>query len=148
MYTSRREKKQRIDALARIPIFSTCTRSELARIDGLGTPLDVTAGRTLTREGEVGRECFVTLEGTAVAARAGRRVGAIGAGSIAGELALLDRTTRNATVVAGTPMQLLVFTEREFGRLLEIAPGISERVRRLAHERRLAVGAIDGTCAR
>jgi CRP-like cAMP-binding protein len=139
MFTTRRETKQRLDALARIPFFSSCTTRELGRIDRLGTPLDVRAGRTLTREGAEGRECFVTLDGVAIAARGGRRVGAIGAGSIAGEMALLDGTTRTATVVAGTPMQLLVLTEREFGELLEVAPGVRDQLIRLADERRAAL---------
>jgi CRP-like cAMP-binding protein len=144
MFSTRRETKQRLDALARVPFFATCTMRELGRIDRLGTPLDVRAGRTLTREGEVGRECFVTLDGVAVAARAGRRVGAIGAGSIAGEMALLEGTTRTATVVAGTPMQLLVLTEREFEELLEVAPGIGDDPTRLANERRVALSAAAG----
>jgi CRP-like cAMP-binding protein len=139
MITTRRETKRRIDKLARLPLFASCTPRELARIDRLGTSLDIRAGRTLTREGAVGRECFVALDGAAVAARRGLRIGAIGAGSIAGEMALLDGATRNATVVAGTPMQLLVLSDREFRDLLDLAPGIADDLIRIADERRVAL---------
>jgi CRP-like cAMP-binding protein len=139
MITTRREKKRRLNALGHIPLLARCTPRQLARIDRLGTPIEVAAGRTLTRQGAIGRECFVTLDGVAVAARAGRRVGTIGAGSIAGEMALLDGAPRNATVIAGTRMQLLVLTDGEFRELLEIAPALADELARIAAERRMAI---------
>lgn len=138
MLTARRQKRQRIEALRRIPIFAECTTEELARIDGLGAQITVAPGRVLTREGTIGEECFVALAGEAVATRAGRDIGVVPRGSIAGEMALLDHTTRNATVVAGTPMQLLVFDHREFARLLEISPTIVATVARITETRRTA----------
>jgi CRP-like cAMP-binding protein len=136
MLSTRKEVKHRVEELRHVPFLAGCTSRQLARIDRLGTPITVAPGRTLTREGQVGRECFVTLDGVAIAERAGQPVGAIGAGSIAGEIALLDHTRRTATVVARTPMQLLVLTYREFEALLEIAPGIEDQIGRIAAERR------------
>jgi CRP-like cAMP-binding protein len=124
-------------SLAAIPLFSTCTPKELARIDRLGTPFDVKLGRTLIREGELGRECFVALSGVAVVDRAGRRIGAIGTGSVAGEMALLDGARRNATVVAGTSMELLVFTDLELREMLAIVPRIGDDLRRIVAQRRI-----------
>jgi CRP-like cAMP-binding protein len=132
----RRERKHRFERLRRIPFFANCTPRELARIDRLGMRIDVRPGRTLTREGDLGRECFVTLDGVAVAARAGQPIGTIGAGSIAGEMALLDHTRRNATVTALTRMELLVLSAREFVELLEIAPRAATAIQRIAYERR------------
>ena len=136
MFTGRREMKCRLHTLRGISFLDGCTAGELARIDRLGTPISIRPGRTLTREGAVGRECFVTLEGVAIAERAGRRIGTIGAGEIAGEMALLDRTTRNATVVARTSMHLLVLSDRELDELLDIAPSIEATLARIADERR------------
>jgi len=136
MVTARRQAKRRFERLRHIPFFANCSSRELARIDRLGTPIDVRPGRTLTSEGALGQECFVTLEGVAVVARAGQPIGTIGAGTIAGEMALLDHTTRNATVTALTPMELLVLSEREFEELLEIAPCTAAAIRRIACERR------------
>jgi CRP/FNR family transcriptional regulator, cyclic AMP receptor protein len=136
MSRDRRDLKRRIDALRRVPFIAECTFRELERVDRLGVQLGVGTGKTLTREGAVGRQCFVVLEGTAVALRETRRLGVIGAGSIAGEMALLDHTTRNATVVAGTPMQLLVLTDREFKQLRAVAPSIETALAGIAAERR------------
>jgi len=137
MFTARRETRRRIEALRRIPFLACCTPDELARVDQLGTPIQVQPGRTLIREGAVGRECFVSLDGVAVAERAGRPVGIVGAGSVIGEMALLDHTTRNATVVAATAMQLLVLSHREFDELLKIAPCVEAALGRGARSRGL-----------
>ena len=141
MLTARREKRQRIEALRRIPLLAHCTIDELERIDQLGVLIDAAPGRVLTREGTTGRECFVTLEGVAIAKRGGRPIGVIGAGSIAGEMALLHGTTRNATVVADTPMQLLVLDQREFTKLVDIAR-VRVAVELIADERRAETGRI------
>src|SRR5262249_4781137 len=87
-------------------------------------------------EGAQGRECFVTVEGIALAERSGHTIGAIGARSIVGEMALLDHAPRNATVVASTAMRLIVFSAAEFRELLEIAPRVEASRARIADERR------------
>jgi CRP/FNR family transcriptional regulator, cyclic AMP receptor protein len=136
MFTARRELNHRVQELRRIPFLAECSCGELARIDRLGTPVIVEPGRTLTREGAVGRQVFVTLDGLAIVERGGQPIGAIGGGSIAGEMAFLDHTRRNATVVASTPMRLLVFNDREFRALLAIAPGVEACLAEIAEKRR------------
>ena len=140
MVRTRHEARRRMDAMRRVPLFAGCTHDQLARIDQLGARIDVPAGRTLTREGAPGRECFVTLAGTAVASRDGAPVGVIGPGSIVGEMALLDDSPRTATVVAATPMQLLVLDRREFARLLDIAPSPAAALDRIVASRRTTGG--------
>ena len=141
MLTARRETKRRMETLRCIPLFADCTVEELARIDRLGTHLEVRSGRVLIREGAIGRQCFVTLDGVAIAERAGQPAGVIGAGSVAGEMALLDQTRRNATVVAESPMRLLVLTPHEFRELLDVAPCIKACLDRIVTERLAALDA-------
>jgi CRP-like cAMP-binding protein len=136
MLTARRQKHQRLDALRGVSFFAHCTNDELERIDALGTQIEVGPGRILIREGTDGQECFVTMKGVAVASRAGRPVGEIGPSSIAGEIALHDHTTRNATVVAKTPMQLLVLDQREFTQLMAVSPRIEAALEQIIDERR------------
>jgi CRP-like cAMP-binding protein len=136
MITARRQKHQRLDALRSVSFFAHCTKSELERIDALGTQINVAPGRILIREGTDGQECFVTLKGVAVATRAGHPIGEIGPRSIAGEMALHGHTTRNATVVAKTPMQLLVLDQREFAQLMTVSPHIEAALQRIIDERR------------
>src|SRR5215510_9239281 len=50
------------DWLRTIELFADCSDRELAEVMRFATVLDVPAGRTLTRQGDVGRECFVTTE--------------------------------------------------------------------------------------
>jgi CRP/FNR family cyclic AMP-dependent transcriptional regulator len=144
MLTAHQELKRRIDALGRVPLFSGCTRRELARVDRLGTRIDVSAGRVLAQEGEDGRECFVVLEGTASVRRGIAEVGVIGPDSIAGEMALLYDAPRTATVIACTRMRLLVLHADEFDALLNVAPCIKRDVDRIAGERSLRDGYATG----
>jgi CRP/FNR family cyclic AMP-dependent transcriptional regulator len=142
MLTVRRPKTSTLDALHRISFLAACSRSELALVDRLGVAIDVAPGRVLTMEGTAARECFVTLDGIAVARRAGRPIGTIPAGSIAGEMALLDHTTRNATVVADTSMRLLVLDGREFAALLGVAPSVAAGIERIRSERKTAAATV------
>ena len=136
MISARGEQRRRISELREIPLLAACTAKELARVDRLGTEVDLQPGRTLTREGAEGCEFFMVRDGVAMATRHARRIGAIGAGSVAGELALLDGTVRTATVVTATPMRVVVFTAKEFEELLTVAPCIEDGLRHIAAERR------------
>jgi cAMP-dependent protein kinase regulator len=135
MVTARQELKRRVDALRRIPLVAGCTRAELARVDRLGVQVDLSAGRVLTHEGDEGQECFVVVDGIASAQRGDLEIGLIGPGSIAGEMALLFGAPRFATVVARTPMRVLVLRADEFDALLDIAPSIRHNVDRIATDR-------------
>jgi CRP-like cAMP-binding protein len=134
--SARGEARRRVSALQEIPLLAGCTAKEVGYVDALGTEIDLRPGRSLTREGAEGAEFFMVRDGVAVATRGGCRVGVIEAGSVAGELALLDRVARTATVVAATPMRVVVFTAREFRELLAVAPCIEGSLRHIAAERR------------
>lgn len=138
-FLDRRERERRIDRLGQLALLSGCTRRQLACIDELGTTLDVHPGRTLTREGTPGRECFLVVAGAASARRAEHEVGVLPNGTVAGELALLDGTARSATVVATTPMRLVVLSATEFHELLGLAPCVADLVLETAAERREAL---------
>ena len=123
--------KDQIDLLKAVPLFSSCSHSEVRTIASLGTPVDVAEGTYLTRRGQPGREFFLVLDGEA-SCRIGRKeVARFSSGDYFGELALLHGGIRTADVVAATPMTLLVFDAREFRSLLMTTPTIS--VKMLAH---------------
>jgi CRP-like cAMP-binding protein len=88
----------------------------------------------LVREGEAGHEAFVIMEGSATVTRKGETIAQLGVGDVVGELAPLTGGNRTATVVADTPMELLVIGQREFAGLLDEVPGLAVRVlQNLAH---------------
>jgi CRP/FNR family cyclic AMP-dependent transcriptional regulator len=114
--------------LSSIWLFSTCTPKELRVVRRHLDEVTAPAGSVLTEEGAIGREFFFILEGRASVRRRGRKVALLGPGDYFGELALLDRKPRSATVVADTDMALLNMTQREFWTLLEDVPPLARKL--------------------
>jgi len=125
MVAFRVNRDQKAALLQGVELFSSCTRDELRRIGSLTTPVEVTKGTLLARQGQPGLEFFVVIEGTALATRNGRELHRHGPGSFFGEMALLDGGARTATVDALTDMRLLVLTRTEFMSLQETAPSVA-----------------------
>ena len=68
------------------------------------------------------------IEGTARVTRQGRKIATIGPGQAFGELALLDKAPRNASVVADTDMELVVLGQREFAGIIDDVPGFARKL--------------------
>jgi CRP-like cAMP-binding protein len=122
----RRDAK--IDLLRAVPLFSGCTGKELGQISSLADELYQQEGTTLITEGAKGREFFVLVEGSVDVRRNGRRLRSLESGSFFGEIALVSETPRTATVVATSPVRLLVITGQSFQRLLRETPSIQAKV--------------------
>jgi CRP/FNR family cyclic AMP-dependent transcriptional regulator len=120
MNRNKRANRKYIDSLGRVEFFSECSQRELRAIASFCTPIEVRAGRVLTKQGAHGRECFVVMQGHAVVERNGVIVGHIVDGSIIGEIALLGDGVRTATVTAATDMTLLVLSRAEFGAIRDL----------------------------
>jgi CRP-like cAMP-binding protein len=131
----RKSKDAKVQLLGGVALFRLCTKSELARIASLVDEVDAPQGKTLTREGESGWECFVVAEGTATARRGNRKLATIGPGSFFGEMSLLDEGPRSATVTADTDMHLLVLSSRSFSSLIDEVPSVARRMLRGMAER-------------
>jgi CRP/FNR family cyclic AMP-dependent transcriptional regulator len=117
-----------LDHLAQVPLFSALSRKELALVARRAEDVTVEAGRVLVSEGSTGSEFFVIIDGTATVTRRGRKVATLGPGDAFGELALLDKAPRNATVTAETPMEVVVLGQREFGGLIDEVPGFARKL--------------------
>ena len=139
--TLRRRRDPKLDRLAEVHLFAGCTDSDLKRIAALSVEVDIPAGRVLTKAGDPGHECFVVQEGTAVAAVPGREPVRVGPGEVIGELALLERGPRTATVEAQSDMRLIVLDSREFASLMEDVPRVAQSVRAAVAERTRSPGA-------
>lgn len=114
--------------LAAVPMFAACTRKELATVAKCAEELSLEPGDVLVREGERAHEFFVIVEGSAVVTRGSELVTTLGSGDWFGELALLDRAPRNATVAAATATRVMVLGEREFNGLLSEVPSLARSV--------------------
>jgi CRP-like cAMP-binding protein len=114
--------------LATVPLFSHCSKRDLVEIARFVDEIDIDEGRELITEGDVGHEAFIIVEGTATVTRGGEEIVAIGPGYVFGEMALIDRAPRNATVTATSPMKLIVVGKREFSGLMDESRSFRESI--------------------
>ncbi len=114
--------------IASIWLFSECSAKEIRSISAVADSVTVPAGRVLVKEGTVGRELYLVVSGKATVTRKGKTVATLGPGSHFGELSLLDRRPRNATVTSKTDMELFVIGQRQFNALLETIPTLSRKL--------------------
>jgi CRP-like cAMP-binding protein len=121
-------RNAKIDLIRGVPLFARCTRAEVAEVAAIADEIDVPEDKELTREGDRGREFFVLLEGAAAVRRGGRKVNVLGRGDFFGEIALVSRSPRTATVTTTQPSRLLVITDARFRTLLDHSPRIQLRI--------------------
>jgi len=121
-------KDPKVELLRRIPLFSQCSGWDLGAISSIADEIDLKEGKELTRQGKLGREFFVLIEGSADVRKNNRKVATLKAGDFFGEIALVHQAPRNATVTATSPVRALVIMERDFKRLLDEQPEIQRKV--------------------
>jgi len=118
----------KVQALKRAPLFADLSRKELADLARVTEDLEVPAGEVLCKEGDTGREFFVIVEGETDVTSNGKRVAERGGGDFVGEIALLEDTSRTATVTAKTPLRLFVLTREDFRSLVRENPKVERKV--------------------
>ena len=121
-------RKDSIEKLRKVALFSSCSQRDLQRIARAGDEVLVPAGNVLMEQGDMGREAYVILEGTAVVRRNKRKIADLGPGESVGELSLLDLGPRTATVEAGTDLRVMVLTARSFTGLLDDSPALARKL--------------------
>ena len=128
-------KNSKIELIKSVPLFSGCSKRELAEIASLADEIEIPEGKTLTKEGELGREFLVIVEGTVDVTREGRKLAPRGRADCVGEIALILDVPRTATVTTTSPVRALVLTDRAFRSLLERSPQLQLKVLRSLAER-------------
>ncbi len=118
-----------VEILARVPLFSGLSRSQLRSVAQLAEEVSYTAGRMIVRAGSPGVAFYVIVEGEAKVLRgtiaSARGTWRLGPGDFFGELALLDGRPRSASVVAETPLRTIRIERAPFRRLLKEQPAIA-----------------------
>ena len=114
--------------LSKIWLFSTSSAKDLRTIRRALEEVTVPPDRVLCEQGTIGREFFLIVEGEASVRRNGRKIATLGPGQYFGELALLDRRPRSATVASETEMDLLVLGQRQFNGVLDSVPALSRKM--------------------
>jgi len=128
-------KDGKIEHLKDVPLFSHCNKKQLSAIASIADLIDVPADTVLIREGAVGRDFMVIVDGAVDVRRKGRRINQLGPGDFIGEMALIIGAPRNATVTTTDDSWLLVVTDRQFWDLLEQSPELKTSVIKAMGER-------------
>ena len=128
-------KDAKVELLKKVPLFSKLSKKGLQDVAHIADQLDLPAGKEMATEGDRGREFFVLLKGEADVLKDGRHINTMREGDFFGEIALVSREPRTATVVATAPVRALVVTDRSFRRLLDETPQIQTKVLEALAER-------------
>jgi CRP-like cAMP-binding protein len=138
------------DRLRNVSLFAECSEAELAQIDSSLTRVQVDAGQVLLREGRLGSQLLIVVDGelgvTRTTPTGHTEVAIVGPGGFVGEIALLERRPRTATVTALTAATVYACNPREFATLMAV-PSVAAKLRSVAAERVEANRATFGTAA-
>jgi CRP-like cAMP-binding protein len=128
-------KNRKTELIKNVPLFSRVSKRELQQVASLADEIDLPAGKEIIREGERGREFFVILDGEAEVRKRGQKIAMLSEGDFAGEIALVSRVPRTATVKTTTPVRALVVTDQSFRSLLRQSPDIQLKILEALAER-------------
>ena len=128
-------KDAKTDLLKGVPLFSKLDKKGLQAVALIADELDLPAGKELATEGDRGREFFVLLKGEAEVTKGGQSIATMKEGDFFGEIALVTKMPRTATVTAKSNVDVLVITERAFDNLVKHMPEIGRGVAEALMER-------------
>jgi CRP/FNR family cyclic AMP-dependent transcriptional regulator len=128
-------KDAKTDLLKGVPLFSKLDKKGLQAVALIADELDLPAGKELATEGDRGREFFVLLKGEAEVTKGGQSIATMKEGDFFGEIALVTKMPRTATVTAKSNVDVLVITERAFDNLVKHTPEIGRGVAEALMER-------------
>jgi len=116
-------------------LFAGLSKNERRQVASSADEVDVEEGRELVREGEFAYEFFVIAEGSAEVLRDGEHVADLGQGDFLGEMGIVGQTRRNASVVARSPMRLIVMTQQDFRGMEKLIPAVAGRIQETVRAR-------------
>jgi CRP-like cAMP-binding protein len=124
----RLHKNSKADLIAHVPLFERCSKKELAAIAGIADQVERPEGKVVVREGELGREFWVLVDGAVEVTKDGERIAMLGPGDFFGEIALVSTVARTATVTTASPIRALVISSRDFWTLLDESPKTQRKI--------------------
>ena len=122
--------------LKRIPLFESFSEDELRQIAPFAEEKSAEQGSVLVREGDYSYQFVAIDEGTAKVVREGETVAELGPGDFFGEIGLLEKSLRTATVEATSPMRLITLTGWDMARVEKAMPEAIEQLHKTIEERK------------
>ena len=124
--------------LGTIPLFENFSEDELRQIAPFAEEVEVDEGEVLVREGDYSYQFMAIEEGTAKVTRQGETVADLGPGDFFGEIGLLEKSFRTATVEATSAMRLITLTGWDMARVEKAMPEAIEQLHQTIEARRPA----------
>ncbi len=121
-------KKTPLQYLSQVPLFSSCSTRDLGKIAKAADRITLSAGTTMITQGTAGKQAYVIIDGTATVKRNGKKIATIQSGAMVGELSLLDRGSRTATVVCDTDCDVLVIDARHLFAVIDEVPAMAHKL--------------------
>jgi CRP/FNR family cyclic AMP-dependent transcriptional regulator len=112
-----------------VPMFRHLSKSELERVAGWLQAYSVPAGDLLVREGASAQEFFLIEDGEAAVLQDGERIAVLGPGDFFGEIGLVETDRRTASIIAATPMDVIVMYRPEFEQMEKELPTVADQIR-------------------
>jgi CRP/FNR family cyclic AMP-dependent transcriptional regulator len=129
------DKQKRIEMLARLDRFRDLSDDEVHRVVEEATYLTVPEHWALMVEKTPADKAYLILDGEVSVRRHGEEIARCGPGELIGEMALVNRKLRSATVVAETPLEVLHFTDETVAKLTEQIPQFKAALSGASQER-------------
>jgi len=122
-------------SLRSVPLFDSLSKGDRKAIAQHADELDAPEGTELVRQGDFAYEFFVIDDGTAEVMRDGERIAELGAGDFLGEMGIVGKVVRNATVVTTSPSRVIVMTEQAMRSMTATNPAVADRIAAVVEER-------------
>jgi CRP-like cAMP-binding protein len=123
------------ERLKGIGVFADLDDEGREAIAGLAAEVSVPAGKELVREGDFSYDIIAIQEGTAKVHHGDEVIAELGPGDIVGEIGVLHRSQRNASVTASSPMALVTLTGWDVRKLKKQVPEAFERLEEIISKR-------------
>jgi CRP-like cAMP-binding protein len=122
-------------SLRSVPLFNALSSDERRTVAQHADEMQVPEGTELVRQGDFAYEFFVLEDGTAEVVRDGERVAELGPGDFLGEMGIVSKAVRNATVVTTSPATAIVMTEQALRSIRTLNPMVADRIEAAVEER-------------
>lgn len=121
--------------LQSIPLFESLPRDARRVVAQLADEMEVPKGTELVRQGEFAYEFFIIESGGAEVLRDGERIAELGPGDFLGEMGIVAKSVRNASVITTIVSDVIVMTEQAFRSMSQSNPDIASRIEAAVEER-------------
>jgi CRP/FNR family cyclic AMP-dependent transcriptional regulator len=123
--STRRKLDEQTELLGRATLFQGLSKRHLREIAKVSAARRVSADQELVKEGAAGSVCFLIVDGSAKVVRGGRTVKQLGPGDFFGEMSLLTKAPRTASVIARSPMECVTLSAAGLKQVLLENPQIA-----------------------